>query len=710
MRRLFRIPLWNSSILFLVPLLFLVSTFLPLEEVFRPLSGGCIKLGRNDLTCFEDKQGDKSALEVYRNYSSSFSALPGGGDNPNFGFSQSTYWLKFEIHSDSVPFGSNILQVNNPILNEIELYQLMPTGPTLMAQTGDCKNFNTRPIDHRTFRFPISTERGKTNMYLLKMNSGGEQFMTPISLWSKEALAENDYQDNLMRGCYFGLIIFVLLFTLFLYITLKEKSSLYYVHYNLNLLLLQFTLSGYSFQFLWPNNPYLANVATPFFASLSILALLRFSQYFLQLSEYFPKINRAFTLVGYLVMINAGLSLIWIPQTFYISVITINIVALLLNIAIIPVAVAVLRKNFKPAKFFLIGFITLVITVFGFILTNLGFIRNDFYLEYGLLMGSGVEVVLLSFAVVDRFRSFKEQAFETVIELNRLQREQNETLEKTVLERTAEIQHQKTALETQQEEIISSIRYAERIQKNLLPTDQDMKTVFPESFVFYRPKDIVSGDFYWIGQTKIDEVNGASQRISILAAGDSTGHGVPGAMVSVLGCNLLRETFQQFPKASPNEMLNQIDSRLKKTMATQDSLYTSDGMDMVVCSINHSKMELQISGANNDVLVWNGEDFITLKGVSRGIGTRHESIRYPFETRVHKLEKGNIIYAFTDGFADQFGGANNKKLKISGLKSFLSSISKFNMSEQGEKTNSFFKNWKGDYEQIDDVCLIAVRV
>ena len=534
--------------------------------------------------------------------------------------------------------------------------------------------------------------------------------LAPLSIWNQETLAEKDYQDNLLRGCYFGLIIFVLLFTLFLYLRLREQSSLFYVHYNFNLLLLQFSLSGYAFQFLWPSIPYLANVATPFFASLSILALLKFSQHFLELKDFYPRVNSVFTRLGYVVIANAILALIWTEKTFYISVLVINIIALLLNFAIIPVAIAVLRKDFKPAKFFLIGFITLVITVFGFIATNLGLIKNEFYADYGLLIGSAAEVILLSFAVVDRFRSFKEQAIESLQELNKMEREQNEVLERTVIERTKEIVFQKTKLEAQQEEILSSIRYAERIQKNLLPTSQEMERLFPQSFVFYQPKDIVSGDFYWIGQTKLNGVSGPAHDVTLLAAGDCTGHGVPGAMVSVMGCNLLRETLQQHPEATPDVMLQEIDKQLKKTMMGHDSIYTSDGMDMVLCAFQHDTMELRVAGANNDVLIWNGADFITLKGTSRAIGARHTSQLDHFKLCTAQLMPDNVVYAFTDGFADQFGGEKNKKLKISGLKNLLAEIVQLPMAAQKESVRQFFEAWKGDNEQIDDVCLVAVRV
>ncbi|MBX7051708.1 MAG: SpoIIE family protein phosphatase [Flavobacteriales bacterium] len=698
------------SAVFFVPALLMVIAIVRYGQTMKPVSEGRTHIGREHIWYFEDTAGNIQVQDLFNKQQELFQPLPGTGDDPNFGFNPHDIWLKFEINGAQIPWGSEILQINNPLLNEVALYEITDHGPVMMSITGDNHFFGSRPIEHRTYRFPIAFVERETRTYYAKINAAGEQLLAPITVWTKHSLAEKDALDNLVRGCYFGLIVFVLLFTLFLYLRLREKSSLYYVHYNFNLLLLQLSLGGYAFQFFWPNNSYLANISTPVFASLSILALLKFSQMFLQLREYFPRIHRWLNYVGYLIIFNIGLSLIGTPTTFPISVLLINVIALLINFAIIPVTIMVLRKGYKPAKFFLIGFITLVITVFGFIATNLGLIRNEFYAEYGLLIGSAAETILLSFAVVDKFHSFKDQALQSLKELNRIEREQNEVLERAVLERTEEILHQKTELENQKEEILSSIRYAERIQRNLLPTEADMKTTFPDSFVIYRPKDIVSGDFYWVGKTRLNGVVGPAHEVSLLATGDCTGHGVPGAMVSVMGCNLLRETLQQHPEALPHEMLEEIDRRMKQTMNLQEGMNVSDGMDMALFAFQHDTMELRVAAANHCLFIWNGEDLVTIKGTNRPIGYSPYSDKTAFTTTTYQLKKGDIVYAFTDGFADQFGGENNKKLKLSGLRNLLLSLVNFNMDEQRQRLIQFLNTWQGDHEQIDDISLIGIRV
>lgn len=695
-----------SYLSFIIPAIIIVGAIISYEKSDIKRSGH-YRIDGEQIKYFENSGEEMAAEEVT---GIEFADLPAGSDDPNFGFNAHDIWLRFDLDPAHISTQADILQVNNPLLDVVELYELTDKGPVLMAATGDRVSFHERPVKHRLYRFPVKVDAIKKSQYLLRVNSGGEQCLAPVSLWTRDALTLRDYRDNLIRGVYFGLVSFVLLFTLFLYLRLRETSSLYYVQYNTNLMLLQAALSGYTFQFIWPDNPYLANISTPLFASLSILSLLKFSQHFLELKTHFPKINRVFHVVGYVVAFNVLLSLLPDQRAFKTSVLAINIIALLLNLAIVPVAYGVLKKGYKPAKFFLIGFVTLVFTVFGFIGTNLGLIKNEFYADYGLLIGSGLEVILLSFAVVDRFRSFKEQAIESLRELNKLEREQNEVLERTVDERTKEIQIQKSEIELKNEEILSSIRYAEKIQRNLLPSEKEIQKVFPESFVFYQPKDIVSGDFYWVGKSKWNGVESPAHEISLIAAGDCTGHGVPGAMVSVLGCNLLRESIQQTPEAKPGELLTSIDERLKLTMNAHEGMHTGDGMDMVLCAYQHDTRELWISGANNSVLRWNGEEIEVIKGNSRSIGSRTDQDQFKFETKVITTSPGDMLYITTDGFADQFGGPAQKKLKSTGLKNFLKSIVNLPVQEQIKRIEAFFNSWKGDQEQTDDVCLIGFRI
>ncbi|MBL7942752.1 MAG: hypothetical protein JNM00_08305, partial [Flavobacteriales bacterium] len=489
------------------------------------------------LSAWTNPDGMATPSEVFSLPENEFEQLDSGAV-PNYGFFRGAVWLRFqlEVGADNE---DQLIELRNPLLNEVDLYVLEGKDLQLICATGDSRPYASRMLPHSSFVFPVEKLGTGNRQCFLRITGGGEQLLAPLHLWTPERLANRDSADRLMRGCYFGLILFVLLLNLFLYLVIRERSSLYYVNYNCFLLLLQLSLSGYAIQYLWPSNPYLANVANPLFASLSIYWLLRFSRQFLSLHSYFPRINRVFRYTGYVVLLNAIISLIPEPNCFSASVLAINVLALCLNLAIIPVALMVLRQNFKPALFFLLAFVALVITVFGFIATNAGLIRNDFYADYGLLIGSGAEVILLSFAIVDKFKRFRDQAVTNLKRVNQMTRQQNEILEHKVALRTQKINEQKNEIEAQKEEILASIRYAQRIQKNLLPTDDQLKNLFPESFVLFQPRDIVSGDFYWTGSSVGTNADGSEYTIKLFATGDGTGHGVPGAMMSVMGINLL---------------------------------------------------------------------------------------------------------------------------------------------------------------------------
>jgi hypothetical protein len=561
-----------------------------------------LKIPPTSISYFEDADGSRE-IDFVASNDAVFESIAEGND-PNFGFNASTIWLKFQMHGSMIQDELKILEVKNPLLNVVELYERDGTEIWQVGNTGDEQTFSSRNLNSRNYAFAIQLPANKGREYYLRVTSGGEQLLAPLTIWSAEAMALRDNEDQLARGSYFGLILFVLLFNLFVYFIIREKSSLYYVYYNFFLFMLQLSLGGYAFQYLWPGSPYLANIANPLFASLSVFALIRFSQYFLELGNHFPRVNRIYHYMGIVLLLNSALSLIWIPSTFYISVLVVNGTALLLNLAIIPTTIGVLRKKYKPAKIFLAAFLLLILTVFGFILTNAGVIRSDFYADYGLLIGSAAEVILLSLAIVVRFKSFRDQAVDTLSEINKLQIEQNQILEHKVTERTFEISQQKSEIEYQKEEILSSIRYAERIQKNILPTESDIKTLFPDSFVIFQPKDIVSGDFYWVGKTFLNGIVGPAHEVRILATGDCTGHGVPGAMVSVLGCNLLRETVNQHPEENPASMLDKLDERLLSAINGTSHEHAGDGMDIALWAVQMDTLELRFAGANNGISIW----------------------------------------------------------------------------------------------------------
>ncbi len=267
--------------------------------------------------------------------------------------------------------------------------------------------------------------------------------------------------------------------------------------------------------------------------------------------------------------------------------------------------------------------------------------------------------------------------------------------------KNAIIEEQKTIVEEKNREITDSINYAKRIQEAILPPIEMINASIPNNFVLYKPKDIVAGDFYWfekVGNT------------SIIAAADCTGHGVPGAMVSVICNNALQRSVREFNLSEPGEILN----KTRELVLEQFALSTNkvaDGMDIAICSLTPAgqQISLQYAGAHNPLwIIRNGSNQVEeYKATKQPIG--HVDVPLSFTTHELQLHKGDTFYIFSDGYADQFGGEKGKKFKTKAFKQLLLSSQSDSLQAQCELIDEAFENWRGDLEQVDDVCVIGVR-
>ena len=319
------------------------------------------------------------------------------------------------------------------------------------------------------------------------------------------------------------------------------------------------------------------------------------------------------------------------------------------------------------------------------------------------------------------------------IKLNsrRLEREK-EVLEGIVVERTAEVVRQKEEIEEKNQDIMDSINYAEKIQRAILPQDEHKQQILPDSFVLFRPKDIVSGDFYWMSE-KDGKV--------LFTSADCTGHGVPGAFMSMIGTSLLNETVNEKGITEPAKILDGVKAGVIKSLKQGEGGESKDGMDAALCAINHDRTIVEYAGANNPLyIIRRGEtqladadgNKIELEPYLKENGLSLYEIKankmpiayYPgmegtFTNHILRLQKGDSIYVASDGFPDQFGGPKGKKFKYKAFKRLLMSINNKSMEEQKEILNQKIEEWmdypnkleeSDSFEQIDDICVIGVYV
>lgn len=274
-----------------------------------------------------------------------------------------------------------------------------------------------------------------------------------------------------------------------------------------------------------------------------------------------------------------------------------------------------------------------------------------------------------------------------------------------------QILHQKEVITAKNDEILDSINYARRIQQAILPPVRLVNNYLQNSFVLYLPKDIVAGDFYWMESVDVSDAATGGHHVLLFAAADCTGHGVPGAMVSVMCNNALNRAVREFKKIQANEILEKTRELLIQEFSKSENLM-KDGMDISLCSLNMDSNELSWAGANNPLWIireTNGvPEVIEHKADKQPVG--NHIVMNSFTNHVIQLQKGDFIYVFTDGLPDQFGGPKGKKFKISQLRSLLLEIYTLPMSDQYQSLVNAFEAWKGDLEQVDDICIIGVRI
>ncbi len=284
-----------------------------------------------------------------------------------------------------------------------------------------------------------------------------------------------------------------------------------------------------------------------------------------------------------------------------------------------------------------------------------------------------------------------------IINTNRRRKRMNDLLS----EKNAQINEQKELVEERNKSISDSINYAKRLQSAILPSLDRVKTIFPDYFLIYQPKDVVSGDFYWF-----ENLNG----VAYLAVADCTGHGVPGAMVSVVCSNALNRSLNEYGLKDPGQLLDKT-RELIIAHFSKGGAELSDGMDIALIAIDYKSKTVLFSGANNPVWIVRNERYdqlLEMKGDKQPVG--YYSHASDFTTHSFSYSSGDRLYLTTDGYPDQFGEETGKKLKYAVMKKYILDIQTSGLKEQGESLELFFNDWKGGEEQVDDVCVMGIEL
>ncbi len=651
----------------------------------------------------------------------------------DFNFTTAQFWLRFELHNQS-DFTHFIVELGRTVTNRVEFYELTNDSLSLHFISGDDFDYEDKEIAHRKNIFPIELEKGEMKTYFVCLESDGELLFSPILVHERMAFFAQDFKDQFKNGFYYGLILLVVVIYFFFYLFLKDRTYLFYILYAFSQGVLQFSLDGYSHHHFFPRGGYWTNHILLFFAGLTVIFLLTYVAVFLQVKERSKRLWKVFYISRAIMAAIVLLSLV--PGISYeISYPIIN-GASLFSILLAAFAIIRLRiKGFPVDFFFALAFIILIIGGVVFILGNLSIVGDKLISLGALKISSALEFVVLSISMSKKYGELQDQkeeaqrfAFQNLEDKNALIDQQNVLLEKQVKERTFEIENQKEELAKSKEEIVASIKYAQRIQRAILPSDDHIREQLPNSYVFYRPKDVVSGDFYFVEKTV---TTNSEVPYVIFAAVDCTGHGVPGAFMSIVGNNLLTQSLTESSVNTPAQALDFLNAGVNKTLRrTIEGVAIRDGMDIAICAINLEKKHLMYAGAKNPLYIIRQKKelmgvlssemeileetdaavLIQIKGDRHPVGNAFEDELKPFTNHSIALEESDQVYVFTDGFADQFGGSGGKKYNYKRFRNFILSICHLSGQEQRMRFGEEFDEWLGETEQIDDVLIIRVAL
>lgn len=650
----------------------------------------------------------------------------------NFGFSKSVYWLKFSVINQTPKIKNIIFSLRYPLISSIEFVGMKGSHLVKYLKTGSNYPFNSRDINNRNFLFNLELKPYEKYTYYVRITGEGTPLRLPMQISSYSSYLTQDSNDLILNGIFIGGFFFVILFNLIILFMTGDRLYIYYTIYVMLLILFLSSISGLAYQYLWPNNLWLSKHSSSLFAGLANIFLILFAKRFFNFKKFFRKLNiltRALlSIIVLIIILN-----LFNGKLFPVSVLLVNMISLVTIISLTGISIIGLKRKNMMHLYFVASFIFFLIGVGIYVFNNLGYYQNNELASWWIKIGFLAEVLTLMIAVMHRYRNIENQS--------------NKELERQVQERTKKLTEQKEKLIEQKEEMITqrdkilnqhrqairqstvinrknkeindSIAYAKIIQSAVLSPAKSIRNILNEYFVINLPKDTLGGDFYWVYK-KDDFI--------YVAVADCTGHGIPGAMISMLGITALNEIMTTKKNISPADILNKLSRIVTQSLHQKGKTgEIKDGMDISICRINEANNEFCFAGANNPIYIYRDSDkeiedkdfivkyffedqtLVKLKPEKKAIGYNLNK-NLIFTDKKIKLIKGDMIYAFSDGFADQFGGPKKKKFKLGPFRSLLAenAIIK-DTNKQRQHLLNKLRYWKGDNEQVDDITIFGLR-
>jgi len=713
----------RSSILLLV-LLFWGSLYAFSQPAQLGNPQQLYELSSADLQIFRDMEGKASFEQISRNDGQVLWKKP-EQESINFGYTTEVYWVRFQLQNNT-NYNNWVLEIDYSLLDTLQIYLEQPDGSVKELATGRSLPFASRgELQQPNFDFKLNLAQGAPQFCWLRVRSTGPVIL-PIKVRSHESYVESQFRWHVFYGIYFGWLAVMIFYNLFIFIALRDLNYFYYVLTIICTLGIFATVSGYSYMYVFPDSPWINTYFTRIFMGFVVITTAIFARNFLN-TKKFTKWGD-YTLIGMIVL--AVIAQILVITGIRTS--ATNSVVSLHTVLLIVTGVICWRNGNSYARFYVLAWTLYLLGGLLITLRNSGVLPINFWTTHGAEIGSALEVILLSLALSDRYRTIRKEKEALTKKTLKMQQEYSEQLEAKVHERTAQlseaneelsstvetVEQQKSEIETQRDDlekqrialekayqdIRSSITYAERIQKAKLPELSRIRKAFPEAFVLFRPRDQVSGDFYWFA-----EVDGKK----IIAAVDCTGHGVPGAFMSMIGSELLNEIVILRQILEPHLILEHLHEGIQSTLRQQET-ENRDGMDLAICVVDENAKQLQFAGAKNPLIIIENGEVQQIKADKLSVGGRSRNIQSTFTTHSVGINPNAAFYIFSDGFQDQFGGPDGRKFMVKRLKELLAEISDKPMEEQHLRLEwelDQWQNWprKTKERQMDDILLIGFK-
>ncbi|HAI74628.1 MAG TPA: hypothetical protein DCM08_00135 [Microscillaceae bacterium] len=621
------------------------------------------------------------------------------------------YWAKLKLASDSPHPTKWILYPNEVSLDVLGNYYatlylpyqdslwvtqpggvMLPQSQKTLKEVAPCFEIELQPNQVKTVY--IRTQRGNFN---------GDVFN--LCVYEKETwLVREKAGANLIQGIFQGILLIIMVYTLALYAIIRDKIYLYYCYYVFTINLVFLYIYGFLVKYIHPEFPGWNGYTWSFIHASINISFFLFLRRVIESEDPIDFLVRTLKIsTTTLIFIFFGYILVFgITQDFnYIDFLSNSIVGPLSLVVNLFVNVMVFRKiRTKTTSTIIFGNVLLVLCIMGGVLLNAVYERVEGI--YLMQLGVVVQIVFFGIALgLINLRKERERlaAQARIIEV---QQEANETLEQKVVERTFQLQEaneeissQRDAIAQKNKAITESIAYAQRIQQALLPSTEEIKAILPDSFVFYKPRDVVSGDFYWFW---------SNTQLSVITAIDCTGHGVPGALMSMIADSLITQIVLDNEIFEPDQILNELKRGVEKTFKQKES---RDGMDIALCTIDHQRKILHFAGAKSSLLYIQEGCLHEIQGDKIAIGGTSLAEKKLFEKRELSFEKSTHIYLFTDGYIDQFGGPNDRKFMRKNFKELLLKHYHLPFAEQESAICKAIDTWMGDKAQTDDILVIG---